>query len=269
VTPVWLATIAASIGAGVIHLALGPEHVDELGGPGFGFYLAAILQLGWAGAAVVAFRPWRRVASSSSIGGRSPRGAPARRRLAIAGIAINATILAAWAVSRLVGLPAGETPWVPEAIGRADVISAALQGSIVFTLARSLRRAAAIAPGVARPTGLRRGAVLAAATFLVIGASTAVGLLPGGHAHAAGHSHAAGPGDHEPIGTGEQQWDDAPEGIPVDVTGTGVEASPRATSLPGGQLPASKLPAESAPPDAQPEPGDGHPHEPGAPDHSH
>lgn len=261
-TPLWLATIAASIGAGVIHLALGPKHVDELGGLGFGFYLAAILQVGWASAAVLAFHTARHVAAADSIGdGPFHRGAiiedPARRRLANVGIATNAAILAAWAVSRLFGLPGGETPWVPEGIGRADAISAALQGAIVFMLARSRGRPSAIAPGVARPAGMRRGAILAAATLLVIGASTAVGLLPGGHAHAAGHGHAAGSGDEAHAGTGAQ--DVVPH---VDPRG-GARTEAESPLLP------TSRPASPGPTDAGPKPSDGHPHEPGEPDHDH
>jgi hypothetical protein len=170
--------IAASIGAGVIHLALGPEHLEELGALGWGFYLAAALQLGWV------------VAVLAVLAGVAARRAPAPRTrrvrgVALAGITMNVAILGAWVVSRTIGLPAGETPWVPEPIGRADLISAALEIGIVAIVALQLRPAVGSRLGGAVP---RRGPARLAAVLstAVIVAGTVVGLVPDG-AHAAPH----------------------------------------------------------------------------------
>jgi len=77
--PLWVVGAALSIGAGVIHFAFGPEHVEELGLLGYSFYLSGALQVGWA--AVLGFLLVR------------PRGEDATlliRTLAVSGNAINA-----------------------------------------------------------------------------------------------------------------------------------------------------------------------------------
>ena len=182
-SPWWIAAIAASVGAGVIHLALGPEHLEELGTLGLGFYLSAGLQLGWAMA--VAFVLWV---------GRASR---LLRALAGGGIAINGAILAAWAFSRLVGLPAGETPWVPEAIGPADAVSAVLESGLVLGLAAWLRGA----PVLARPRTVRGSLLAAALAVAVIGAGTAFGLNGEPHSHGADAVHEGEPAtmDHDAL----------------------------------------------------------------------
>jgi len=175
--PLGLAAIAASAGAGLIHLAHGPAHLDELGALGAGFYLAAALQLGWAAVVLAA------LAGSGS--GWSRRGvAP----LARSGIAINGAILAAWVISRTVGLPAGATPWTPEAIGLPDATSAILQGLLVVGLAATLR-------GWRMPRLPRAHALATAGSvvaILLIATGTAVAISPSevGHSHAPGNEHA-------------------------------------------------------------------------------
>lgn len=165
----WAAAIAiaASVGAGMIHLALGPEHLEELGALGWGFYLAAALQAGWA-VAVVALL------------GRSG-GASRFRWPAIAGIAINVAILGAWAISRTAGLPAGETPWLPEPIGRTDTIAAALEVAIVAAILVQRRPRPALE--------FRRARLATALAFVVIATGTAAGLAPDTQ-HAAAHDTA-------------------------------------------------------------------------------
>jgi hypothetical protein len=101
-----------SAGAALIHLAAGPGHVAELGDLGLGFYWAALFQAGWA-AAIVA--------------------RPASSRLAGLGIAGNGAILAAWAWSRLVGLPG--VPGGPESVGVADGTAVGLQLGILLVIA--------------------------------------------------------------------------------------------------------------------------------------
>jgi hypothetical protein len=172
--PLWLVGAALSIGAGVIHFALGPEHLEELGALGFGFYLSGALQVAWAAAlGVLLVMPADRDRT---------RGL---RAVAWSGIAINVTILAAWAFSRIVGLPAGETPWTPEAIGRPDSIAAVLEGGLVVGLAASLR---GWAGGRARSTRwLAIGAAIALSAVVV---GTVVAIAPDETGEAEGHHHA-------------------------------------------------------------------------------
>ncbi|HEU4657077.1 MAG TPA: hypothetical protein VFR97_06110 [Capillimicrobium sp.] len=100
-------------GAGVVHLVAAREHFGDETVYGALFVLAGVLQLAWAALA------WRR----------------ADRRVLVAGIALQLGIALAWALSRTVGLPSGETPWRPEAIGPLDaqatadeLLAAALAG---------------------------------------------------------------------------------------------------------------------------------------------
>ena len=173
----WLAG-AASAGAGVIHLALGPEHVTELGALGYGFYLSAALQLGWAallGLAIAGFGP---LASRKDL-----------RRLAISGVAINGAILAAWVVSRVVGLPAGETPWTPEAVGRPDAIAGVLESALIVGLGAYLRAWTVVRSRPPRKLATA-GAVLALA-LIATGTAAAIEPSAGGHSHGPGQAHDA------------------------------------------------------------------------------
>ena len=178
---------AASIAAAVIHFALGPEHVEELGWLGLGFYLAGLLQLGWVGLAVAARA-------------RGASATAAARAVIPAGIAINGSILAAWVVSRTVGLPAGAEPWTPEAIGISDTITALLEGALILGLALAWRRrATGLAPSPAPGTGGYPSLVGAAPilALILVATVTAVGTP---HAHAEGADHDAGTMTQEPHG---------------------------------------------------------------------
>jgi hypothetical protein len=169
-----LILIAASLAAAVIHFALGPEHLEELGALGLGFYVAGALQLGWAVLALAAART----------GARSWL----TRTVVPVGIVLNVSITLAWVVSRTVGLPAGEQPWTPEAIGIPDAISALLEAGIVAGLfAESARRPVR---AVSRSRGRARLALVGVASMLVlIGVATVTAV--GAH-----ESHDAM--DHQP-----------------------------------------------------------------------
>jgi len=172
----WLVGAALSIGAGVIHFALGPEHVVELGPLGYGFYVSGALQVGWAAVLALALV--------------IPRGrgeALAFRRLADAGIAINAAILAAWAFSRVIGLPAGEMPWTPEAIGRPDAVAGALEAVLVVGLVGSLR---GWTIGHVDSSRWLAASVALALSAVVVG--TVFAITPDAMGHEDGHGHIAG-----------------------------------------------------------------------------
>jgi hypothetical protein len=98
----WLyVAAAASAGAGLVHAAAAGSHNDD-SAVAWLFAVTALLQLGWA--ALVVVRPWRAVVAG--------------------GIALNAACVAAWVLSRTVGL-AGPLAAV-EQVGAPDTIAAIL-----------------------------------------------------------------------------------------------------------------------------------------------
>ena len=108
---------AASLGAGVIHAAVVPEHLEETWLFGAFFVACALFQLGWA--ALVVVRP-------------SPgvyRG----------GIVANGAMVAIWALSRTTGIPVGPEPWTAEAVGALDLAATALEVSLIALAAWALR----------------------------------------------------------------------------------------------------------------------------------
>jgi hypothetical protein len=128
-----------SFGAAAIHLVAAPPHYTELGDLGAGFLVAGVLQAAWARAALRA----------------------TTRRTAWIGIVANLGIVAAWAVSRTVGLPIGPEPWTPEAIGLPDGASTIFELLIVAGLAIRLL-------GIDRTAVARRPSVRSLAAIAVI-----------------------------------------------------------------------------------------------------
>jgi hypothetical protein len=166
-TIVTVLVVALSAGAALIHVAAAPEHLEELGVVGLGFPLAAALQATFAAAW------WLRSTDS----------------VARLGIALNGAIAIAWAWSRVVGLPAGETPWQPEAAAAPDVASTVFELLIVAVLiarlsgrdtaiARRVRDAAAVATVAIVPIV----GVVFLATLLAISVAAGGGTPHGGHA---------------------------------------------------------------------------------------
>jgi hypothetical protein len=149
--------------AAAIHLAVGPEHVEALGDLGLGFYWAALLQAGFAVACLVA--------------GRTPR-------LAVIGIALNAVLIAAWGLSRTVGvgLPDG-----PERIGVADGVTVVLEIALIAVLASaSFARRRSVAFSVHVPAA---SAAIAIGGVAVLATAIALVDVGGGHDHGKGKGH--------------------------------------------------------------------------------
>ena len=88
----------ASLGAGVIHAAVVPEHLEEAWTFGAFFAALAAFQVGWA--------VWLLVRPSSTA--------------YVAGAVANGGVIAIWLASRTMGLPVGPEPWTAEHIGIAD-----------------------------------------------------------------------------------------------------------------------------------------------------
>jgi hypothetical protein len=140
-------TIVASLslGAAAIHLVAAPPHYTELGDLGAGFLVAGVFQAAWARAAIAA----------------------TTRRTAWIGIVVNLGIVAAWIVSRSVGLPVGPEPWTPEVVGLPDGASTIFELLIVAGLALRLL-------GIGRAPVARRAPIRSIAAIAVI---PALGLV--------------------------------------------------------------------------------------------
>lgn len=158
----------ASLGAGTIHLALGPEHMATWSVLGYGFFASGVLQL-FLGVSL--FRT------------------ESRRPLALAS-ASSLALIGVWLVSRTTGLPVGPQAGRAEAFGRADVLCIALEAVVgLGALALLLRPHAGRSP--ADPTPARRltlRAVVAGAALSVL-ATTGVAVAAPGHEHSASPEH--------------------------------------------------------------------------------
>ena len=152
-------------GAGVVHAAVIPEHLQEWPAAGVFFAGVTVAQLG--AAALV-------------------RARQGRALLALVAAA-SAGLLVLWAWSRTVGMPFGPEAWEPEAVGLADIASGLLELATVavcVALAGSLRQSP---PATRRRSPHLRGVVVAgivAVTVLGIGGTSLPGLslVPGaGH----------------------------------------------------------------------------------------
>jgi diguanylate cyclase (GGDEF)-like protein len=110
-----------SLLAGLIHVAVCPEHFREATVSGVFFLSVAILQLVWAG--LVVSQPTRSLLRLGALG--------------------NAAVLAVWLASRTVGVPFGPTPGRREPVGVLDLLASLVEVAVVVG-------AASLA---ARPTG--------------------------------------------------------------------------------------------------------------------
>jgi hypothetical protein len=144
----------ASLGAGLVHLAVVQEHFEESALFGAFFLVSGALQIGWAMVALARDRmPLPRLVAAGQL-----------------------AMVVLWAVTRTVGLPVGPDVWTPEAVGRADVLCVALE----------LVSAGAVAAWIAqtRASGqtMRSGRYLAlvGAGALVVAAMTAPALAATG-----------------------------------------------------------------------------------------
>ena len=157
----------ASLGAGLIHLAVVSEHAAEWWLYGVFFLVLAVVQLAWAVQAM-----------------DSPP-LPAPRLFA----AMNAAVIGLWLVSRTIGLPVGPESWTPEAVGTADIVCSALEAVVVVLLVLAVRR-----PRVHESRALtrpQRGMVAIGAVGVAVVTGVALAANPpvpyGSHEHR-GHS---------------------------------------------------------------------------------
>ncbi len=157
----------ASLGAGLVHLAVVQEHLQEWWLYGVFFAAVGAAQIGWALAALARDR------------------APFLRTVVYG----NLAVVALWAATRTVGLPIGPEPWQVEAAGRADVLCTLLEVAVAGALLVAARYGTRRAPA-GRPVG-RVVALLFAGALAVSAVTTpALAATPaGGHAHHHLESH--------------------------------------------------------------------------------
>ncbi len=164
-----------SVGAGVIHLALGPEHMREWVVLGSGFLASGVLQLVW-GAALVKTES-RRVLALGALG--------------------SALFVGVWLVSRTTGMPLGPGAFTPEGLGVADVLCVVLESLVALGAVILLRRPSA---GHA-PAGRVAVRSVLSGVFLSVLATTGVALAAPAHDHGGGSSGTA-PCPTSPVATG-------------------------------------------------------------------
>ena len=149
----------ASVGAGMIHLAVAPAHLREWVPFGVFFLVLGVAQLAWA--ALVWMRP--------------------TRSLLIAGAIANAGVVALWLLSRSAGIPIGPEHWSPEAMGFADVVCSAYEALIVVAISLLREGDRELRP----PTSVlaRFGPVFVGAPLTVAAVLSAAGVLGTGPMH--------------------------------------------------------------------------------------
>jgi hypothetical protein len=137
-----------SLGAAAIHYAVISEHFEEFWAFGLFFAAAAWFQAWWA--VEYSLRSQTRV-------------------LATVGVVANTSIIAVWAVSRLVGLPFGPRPGEPEPVGLADVTATVLEAVLVIVLvAIAARNHGGSYPRDWRQGRSRQGPTLVAAVVALV-----------------------------------------------------------------------------------------------------
>ena len=163
--PQWL--LAALLGgAAAIHLAMAPSHLGESSVEGWGFLVAAWVQLGLAVALVVRPGRWALWATVVS----------------------SVALIAAWAVSRTAGLPFGDHAGHAKSVSLVDGVCVALEAvAIVLAAAALLGRGQRL---IARSSGVAFAGVFGALalTSAAIASPAARDHADGSHSdHAAGH----------------------------------------------------------------------------------
>jgi hypothetical protein len=164
--------------AAVLHFAFASIHFSEYWAYGAFFIAVGWYQLTWAIGVVT--RP---------------------SRLVLAAGVLNVGVIAAWAVSRTVGVGFGPHASATEAVALPDVLATVLEGLIVIGAV-----VLAVRPGVARRAVRHRGTALGAvslagAAFIALGTTAVTPRFAGAHG-VAGHVHAGGAGHTHPAAAG-------------------------------------------------------------------
>jgi hypothetical protein len=175
--PLVLASLSAA--AGIIHLVMAPSHLAESTAEGAGFLVAGWVQIGLAVALI--------------------RSSPPRRPLLGAVAAVNAALVALWAVSRTAGLPGvGSHAGHAASVTLVDGTAVAFETVLVLGALALLWRPAAAAGGrVGRIAALAVPLAVMALTTAAIASPSARDHAQGEHGtHGTAHDHGtAAPAD--------------------------------------------------------------------------
>jgi hypothetical protein len=172
----------ASVGAGAIHLALGPEHLGGWVVLGTGLLVSGVLQVLW-GVALVR-RESRRLLALGAVGSLLPIGV--------------------WLVTRTTGSPFGPQAWHVESVGRADLTCVALESVVALGALTLLRR----------PTGGLAPAGRVAVRGALSGVALAVLVTTGVAVAAPGHGHGGAPCPSSPVYAGvDENGNGADDGV--------------------------------------------------------
>jgi hypothetical protein len=129
----WLAA-GLSLVAGIVHLMVSPEYLNEWWGYGFFFILAGLAQLAYGLA--LCMQPW--AYDPTGAFHRGPR--PGARALFQAGAVGNAAIIGLYTLTRTVGIPfLGPEAGTVEAITAVSLITTAAELILVIILLRLAR----------------------------------------------------------------------------------------------------------------------------------
>jgi hypothetical protein len=161
----------ASLGAGLIHLAVVREHMDHWVLHGVFFTVLGTVQLGWGVAALARDRvPVPRLATAGTL-----------------------SVVALWLLSRTAGLPVGPGAGVPEPVGRPDLLAlllhAVVVGAVLLAVRTSTSQSSAARGGTAAGrtlVALGAGALLMAAVTTPALAATEAGEKAKPHFHHSG-----------------------------------------------------------------------------------
>ncbi|MGD9703500.1 MAG: hypothetical protein AB7Q42_02060 [Acidimicrobiia bacterium] len=178
----------ASFGAGAIHAAAVGAHAEHRQAV-IVFTVIAVLQLCWGGVALA--RPTRRVA--------------------LAGAALNAGLIAGWAIAKSSGISFVDGLEIAEPVQTADALAAGLALVAVAAALWSLRTRRSVAVSVADAVSTSGGRLMSGACLAAVGVAV-LGMVSAGthvHAHGAGTADAAHAHDDANLAGGDHAHDDA------------------------------------------------------------
>ena len=121
--PLLAAAVVGSAAAAGVHAAVGPMHLGTYPVLAVGFLVAAVLQAVWPLAVLAPARPEAPPGARAAAGG----GDGVATRLAVAGLLLHGGCVAAWLVSRTVGLPLGLHGAGAQPVGPWDLAAVAWQ----------------------------------------------------------------------------------------------------------------------------------------------
>lgn len=218
----------ASLGAGVIHIAVTPDHYATWWLSGIFFLTLSLFQIGWGAALVL--QPGRALSTAASA-----------RVWWLSAIAVNTGSIVLWALTRsVVGEPFGPNAGTPLPLGPAGVISSLLEAGLVIAMLAAVR---------ARPEkSLIMGVPLLVAATLVLGGASAYGVSAGlSHDHA-GHTDGEGHLDEGHDDEETEHDEDPTHHEPPSAVDPSGSVEPEATTRPS--------PATKADPDTEVSTGD-------------